>query len=66
MASGSDEKISGTKITPLDSETKHGVEHDLSNRGAAGSDTAIDQARINPLGGAGMSFNHPLLPIVHC
>ena len=54
MASGSDEKISGAKITPLESETKHGVEHDISNRGAVGTDTNIDQSRAAPLGGAGI------------
>lgn len=53
MASGSDEKVSGTKITPLESETKYGVEHDLGNRGAVGTDTNIDKSRTAPLGGAG-------------
>ena len=49
-ASGSDEKISASKIQPLDSETKHDQPHDQSSRGAAGSDRNIDQARIDPLG----------------
>ena len=60
MASGSDEKISGTKISPLASETKYGVEHDISNRGAAGSDYNIDKSRADPVGGAGT------LPPVPC
>lgn len=67
MASGSDEKISGTKITPLESETKHGVEHDLGNRGAVGTNESIDKSRANPLGGAGMfPFSSLLLYILKC
>ncbi|KAL1636279.1 hypothetical protein SLS56_001259 [Neofusicoccum ribis] len=53
MSTGRDETISGAKIQPLDSETKHNVEHDLSSRGAAGTDHNIDHARIEPLGGHG-------------
>ena len=53
-ASGSDEKISGSKIDPLASDIKDNVPKDLSSRGAAGSDHNIDQARIDPLGGKGV------------
>lgn len=56
-ASGSDEKISASKIQPLDSETKNNQEHDTSSRGVAGSDRNIDQARTNPLGGAGTAIH---------
>ncbi|KAJ9621988.1 hypothetical protein H2203_006869 [Taxawa tesnikishii (nom. ined.)] len=56
--SGSDEKISGAKIQPLDSETKYNTAHDQSSRGAAGTDRSIDQTRIDPIGGAGQ-FQHP-------
>lgn len=52
-ASGSDEKISGTKIDPLASEMKDNVPHDQSSCGVVGSDRNIDQARIDPIGGAG-------------
>lgn len=45
--------ISGAKIQPLDSETKANVPLDTSSRGSAGTDRTIDQARIDPLGGAG-------------
>ncbi|KAL9077879.1 MAG: hypothetical protein Q9157_003210 [Trypethelium eluteriae] len=51
-------KISASKIEPLASEQKYNVEHDLSSRGAAGSDRNIDQARIDPVGGAGQ-YRHP-------
>lgn len=64
MASGSDEKISGTKITPLDSEVKYGVEHDISNRGAVGSDTNIDKSRANPVGGSGMNFMRLIASVI--
>ncbi|KAI9659045.1 MAG: hypothetical protein M1821_002005 [Bathelium mastoideum] len=57
-ASGSDEKISASKIDPLASDQKYGVEHDLSSRGAAGSDRNIDQTRVDPVGGAGQ-YRHP-------
>ena len=50
---GASETIAGSKIEPLDSKQKAGVEHALTGRGAAGPDTNIDQARIDPLGGAG-------------
>lgn len=59
-ASGSDEKISGAKIEPLDSDQKVGVPHDQSSRGVAGSDRNIDQTRIDPIGGANESFVCPL------
>ena len=52
--SGSDEKISGSKIDPLASDIKANVPHDTSSRGVAGSDRNIDQARIDPIGGKGM------------
>ncbi|RYO81269.1 hypothetical protein DL766_007380 [Monosporascus sp. MC13-8B] len=53
-AAGSDKKISGAKIQPLESEQKRGVAHDPSpSRGAAGSGRDIDGARIDPLGGGG-------------
>ncbi|KAL9110841.1 MAG: hypothetical protein Q9227_004641 [Pyrenula ochraceoflavens] len=54
MASGSignDEIVSGAKLEPVSSSTKAGTEHDLSGRGAAGTDRNIDQTRIDPLGG---------------
>ncbi|KIX96809.1 uncharacterized protein Z520_07529 [Fonsecaea multimorphosa CBS 102226] len=51
--SGSDEKLSATKIQPLDSAVKEHQPHDQSSRGAAGTDRSIDQSRIDPLGGAG-------------
>ena len=57
--SGSDEKISGSKIDPLASDTKANVPLDMSSRGAIGSDRNIDQARIEPIGGRGVS----LLPL---
>ncbi|OQV05142.1 hypothetical protein CLAIMM_09928 [Cladophialophora immunda] len=50
--SGSDEKISATKIPPLDSAVKANRPHDQSSRGAAGTDRSIDQSRIAPMGGA--------------
>ncbi|KAJ9636273.1 hypothetical protein H2199_007948 [Coniosporium tulheliwenetii] len=56
---GSDEMISGAKIQPLDSETKANVPLDTSSRGSAGTDRTIDQARIDPLGGAGQ-YQNPL------
>ena len=56
MASGSDEQISGTKITPLESENKHGVQRDMSGGGVIGQDDDIDKSRANPLGGAGESL----------
>ncbi|KAK5464953.1 hypothetical protein LTS15_001516 [Exophiala xenobiotica] len=56
--SGSDEKISGTKIDPLASETKANQPHDQSSRGVAGTDRSIDKTRIDPLGGAGQ-YRHP-------
>lgn len=52
-ASGSDEKISGSKIDPLASDTKANVPLDMSSRGAVGSDRTIDQARIDPIRGKG-------------
>ena len=52
-ASGSDEKISGSKIHPLASETKYNVPLDTSSRGVVGTDRNIDQARIDPVGGKG-------------
>lgn len=60
-ASGSDEKISATKIDPLASETKANVPHDQSSRGAVESDRNVDRARIAPLGGAGTSFSGSIL-----
>ncbi|KAL2416512.1 hypothetical protein ABEF95_012908 [Exophiala dermatitidis] len=54
-ASGSDEKISATKIAPLDSGVKTNTTHDLSSRGSAGTDRNIDQTRIDPLGGKGQN-----------
>ncbi|OAP61267.1 hypothetical protein AYL99_03468 [Fonsecaea erecta] len=51
--SGSDEKISATKIPPLDSSVKANAPHDQSSRGATGTDRSIDHSRIDPLGGAG-------------
>ncbi|KIW12591.1 hypothetical protein PV08_09869 [Exophiala spinifera] len=56
--SGSDEKISATKIDPLASDTKANQPHDQSSRGATGTDRSIDQSRIDPLGGAGR-YKHP-------
>jgi len=52
-ASGSDEKISASKIEPLDSETKYNQPHVQGSRGVVGTDRTIDQARTEPLGGAG-------------
>ncbi len=46
--------ISGTKIEPLDSPLKTNTPLDMSARGATGTNRTIDQARIDPLGGAGM------------
>ncbi|KAF2093532.1 hypothetical protein NA57DRAFT_61238 [Rhizodiscina lignyota] len=43
--------LSGSKIEPLDSNQKYNTEHDLSDRGSAGTNTNIDEARIDPLGG---------------
>ncbi|EMC99882.1 hypothetical protein BAUCODRAFT_128589 [Baudoinia panamericana UAMH 10762] len=57
-ASGSDEKISGAKIQPLDSETKYNQTHDLSSRGVAGSDRNIDQSRIEPTEGNRGQYQH--------
>lgn len=54
-ASGSDGKISASKIQPLDSEQKEDIPHDQSSRGVAGTDRSIDQTRIDPLGGAGQN-----------
>jgi fructose-1,6-bisphosphatase/inositol monophosphatase family enzyme len=51
--SGSDEKISAAKIEPLSSDQKAGVTHDLSSRGVTGTDSNIDQTRIDPIGGKG-------------
>ncbi|KAL1652085.1 hypothetical protein SLS58_000209 [Diplodia intermedia] len=48
---GRDDTIAGAKIQPLDSPTKSNVGHDLSDRGAAGTNHSIDQTRIDPLGG---------------
>ncbi|KAI9821064.1 MAG: hypothetical protein M1827_003797 [Pycnora praestabilis] len=57
--SGSDEKLSGAKIQPLESEVKDDTPLDTSSRGATGSDRNIDQSRIEPIGGAGQ-YQHPL------
>ncbi|KAI4128138.1 MAG: hypothetical protein LQ338_002875 [Usnochroma carphineum] len=57
-ASGSDEKISATKIDPLASDVKANVPHDQSSRGFVGTDRTIDQARIDPVGG-GDRYKHP-------
>ncbi|EXJ72408.1 uncharacterized protein A1O5_04912 [Cladophialophora psammophila CBS 110553] len=51
--SGSDEKISATKIQPLDSEIKSNQSRDQSSRVATGTNRSIDQSRIDPLSGAG-------------
>ncbi|KAI9664405.1 MAG: hypothetical protein M1831_002338 [Alyxoria varia] len=51
--SGSDEKLSAAKVAPLASETKEGVPHDTSNRGAVGHDVDIEKAKDAPLGGRG-------------
>lgn len=65
-ASGSDEKISASKIQPLDSETKYNQTHDLSSRGVAGSDRNIDQTRINPTeGNRGRFHAAPLRDLEH-
>ncbi|KAI6876689.1 hypothetical protein KC338_g315 [Hortaea werneckii] len=64
-ASGSDEKISASKclphtqIQPLDSEQKFNTTHDLSSRGATGSDRNIDQARLDPTAGNRGQYQHP-------
>ncbi|KAK8198754.1 hypothetical protein M8818_006621 [Zalaria obscura] len=58
-ASGSDEKISGAKIEPLDSETKYNTPHDQGSRGVVGTDRTIDQARIDPVGGHGELHRSP-------
>ena len=50
---GKSEDISASKIQPLDSGVKQNEPHDMSARGSAGTDSAIDQARIDPLGGRG-------------
>jgi hypothetical protein len=47
---GSNENISASKVQPLDSEIKKGVSHDESDRGVAGTDRTLDQARTEPLG----------------
>jgi hypothetical protein len=52
-SAGSDAKISGSKIEPLDSDIKVGVPHDVSSQGVVGSDRNIDQTRIDPVGGHG-------------
>ncbi|KAL9089833.1 MAG: hypothetical protein Q9159_002303 [Coniocarpon cinnabarinum] len=54
----SNEQISAAKITPLESDVKRGVQHDLGERGPVPNDENIDKARINPEGGAG-HFKHP-------
>lgn len=56
-STGSDAKISGSKIEPLDSEQKEGVSRDESGGGAAGTDVNIDQARIDPVGGKGRAIH---------
>ncbi|KAI7527791.1 hypothetical protein KC331_g16116 [Hortaea werneckii] len=58
-ASGSDEKISASKIQPLDSEQKFNTTHDLSSRGATGSDRNIDQTRLEPTAGNRGQHQHP-------
>ncbi|KAI6796221.1 hypothetical protein KC361_g4571 [Hortaea werneckii] len=64
-ASGSDEKISASKclphtqIQPLDSEQKFNTTHDLSSRGATGSDRNIDQTRLDPTAGNRGQYQHP-------
>ena len=55
-ASGSDDKISGSKIDPLAPETKYNVPLDTSSRGVVGTDRNIDQARIDPVGGKGQYY----------
>jgi len=57
-ASGSDEKISASKIEPLASDVKTNVPHDQSSRGVVGTDRNIDQSRIDPIGGKGQ-YQHP-------
>ncbi|KAK5165812.1 uncharacterized protein LTR77_008735 [Saxophila tyrrhenica] len=57
-STGSDAKISGTKIEPLDStDTKQNQQRDMGGQGVAGSDKNIDQARIGPVGGKGVGQN---------
>jgi hypothetical protein len=51
---GSDAKISGSKIDPLSSDVKTGVPSAESSGGVAGTDHNVDQARIEPVGGAGV------------
>ncbi|EKG13187.1 hypothetical protein MPH_09659 [Macrophomina phaseolina MS6] len=58
MSGPSNQKLSEAKIQPLDSETKHNIPHDESDRGVAGTNRAIDQARIDPIGGHGQ-YQHP-------
>ncbi|KAI8961388.1 hypothetical protein F5Y11DRAFT_348542 [Daldinia sp. FL1419] len=52
-STGSTAEISSTKIQPLESEVKYNAPYDGEDRGSAGSNRTIDQARINPLGGRG-------------
>lgn len=49
-------QISASKIEPLESGQKHGVEHELNSDGVIGNDKTIDQTRIDPVGGAGKSM----------
>ncbi|KAI7254350.1 hypothetical protein KC335_g14493, partial [Hortaea werneckii] len=48
-----------TQIQPLDSEQKFNTTHDLSSRGATGSDRNIDQARLDPTAGNRGQYQHP-------
>ncbi|KAI0381952.1 hypothetical protein F5Y04DRAFT_280183 [Hypomontagnella monticulosa] len=56
-STGNSAQISGTKIAPLDSEVKYNTPSNGADRGSAGSNRTIDQARINPLGGKGQHQN---------
>lgn len=60
---GGDAKISGAKIEPLDSDQKEGVERDPGGGGAAGKDSILEQARIDPGGQQGTAQPHSLAPL---
>ncbi|KAB2574545.1 hypothetical protein DIS24_g113 [Lasiodiplodia hormozganensis] len=58
MSIGRDDTIAGAKIEPLESPIKSNVAHELTDRGAVGTNHSIDRARIDPLGGHGQ-YQHP-------
>lgn len=58
---GADKDVSSTKVDPLSSEVKYNKQAEApQDRGVVGTDEAIDQARVDPVGGRGKhrSFNN--------